>query len=93
MKLLINILVDFQIKYLEVDFKFEFIFGNYSEKLQFMLGINIVFDLFFLKGMIVLFYMSFKILQFFNEFMEVILDFDMEDFYFFVLEVFQSNGV
>ena len=50
-KLLTNTLADFQAKYPEVAFKFEPIPGNYSEKLQLMLGTNTAPDLFFLKGM------------------------------------------
>ncbi len=92
-KLLTNTLADFQTKYPEVDFKFEPIPGNYSEKLQLMLGTNTAPDLFFLKGMTAPSYMSFKILQPLNEFMEATPDFDTEDFYPFALEAFQSNGV
>lgn len=92
-KLLTNTLADFQAKYPEVAFKFEPIPGNYSEKLQLMLGTNTAPDLFFLKGMTAPSYMSFKILQPLNEFIDATPDFDKEDFYPFAMEAFQSNGV
>ena len=92
-KLLTNTLADFQAKYPEVDFKFEPIPGNYSEKLQLMLGTNTAPDLFFLKGMTAPSYMSFKILQPLNEFIDATPDFGAEDFYPFAMEAFQSDGV
>ncbi|MBX2877793.1 MAG: ABC transporter substrate-binding protein [Saprospiraceae bacterium] len=92
-KLLTNTLADFQAKYPEVGFKFEPIPGNYSEKLQLMLGTNTAPDLFFLKGMTAPSYMSFKILQPLNDFMAATPDFKQEDFYPFALEAFQENGV
>lgn len=92
-KLLTNTLADFQAKYPAVDFKFEPIPGNYSEKLQLMLGTNTAPDLFFLKGMTAPSYMSFKILQPLNDFMEATPDFNQGDFFPFALEAFQENGV
>lgn len=92
-KLLTNTLADFQAKYPEVDFKFEPIPGNYSEKLQLMLGTNTAPDLFFLKGMTAPSYMSFKILQPLNEFIDATPGFDQKDFFPFALEAFQENGV
>ncbi len=92
-KLLTNTLADFQAKYPEVDFKFEPIPGNYSEKLQLMLGTNTAPDLFFLKGMTAPSYMNFKILQPLNELIEATPGFDQSDFFPFALEAFQENGI
>ncbi|HAA16916.1 MAG TPA: ABC transporter substrate-binding protein, partial [Cytophagales bacterium] len=47
----------------EVAFDFEPIPGNYSEKLQLMLGTNTGPDLFYLKGYIAPSFMSFDILE------------------------------
>ncbi len=88
-----NALSDFRKKQPELEFKYEPISGNYSEKLQLMLGTNTAPDLFFLKGMTAPSYMSFGILHPLDELMEQTPDFDKEDFYSFALEAFQHNGV
>ncbi len=86
-------LEDFRTKYPEQEFKYEPIPGNYSEKLQLMLGTQTAPDLFFLKGMTAPSYMSFRILNPLDDLMEATPDFDKEDFYPFALEAFQYNGV
>ena len=76
----------------DLDFKFEPIPGNYSEKLQLMLGTNTAPDLFYLKGMVAPSYMSFQILNPLDELMAQEPDFDKEDFFPFALEAFQQQG-
>lgn len=76
----------------EIDFKYEPIPGNYSEKLQLMLGTFTAPDLFYLKGFTAPSYMSFDILQPLDEFMAATPDFDQEDFFPFTIEAFQRNG-
>ena len=86
-------LADFREKQPELEFKYEPIPGNYSEKLQLMLGTNTAPDLFFLKGMTAPSYMSFGILNPLNDWMDQTPGFDKEDFYPFALEAFQRDGV
>lgn len=74
-------------------FKYEPIPGNYSEKLQLMLGTNTAPDLFFLKGMTAPSYMSFGILNPLDEWIEQTPTFDESDFFPFALEAFQQNGI
>ena len=83
----------FRAQHPELEFKYEPIPGNYSEKLQLMLGTNTAPDLFFLKGMTAPSYMSFKILNPLDELIEATPDFDKDDFYPFALEAFQSDGI
>ena len=85
-------LEDFRGKNPDFDFKFEPIPGNYSEKLQLMLGTNTAPDLFFLKGMTAPSYMSFKILNPLDELIQSTPDFEIDDFFPFTLEAFQSDG-
>jgi len=75
----------------EVSFKYEPIPGNYSEKLQLMLGTRTAPDLFFLKGMTAPSYMSFDILQPLEDKIATTPDFDEADFFPFALEAFQFN--
>ena len=85
-------LESFRAKEPELLFEFEPIPGNYSEKLQLMLGTKTAPDLFFLKGMTAPSYMSFQILNPLDEWMEKSESFDKEDFFPFALEAFQNNG-
>lgn len=87
-----GILDDFRTEHPELEFKYEPIPGNYSEKLQLMLGTKTAPDLFYLKGMVAPSYMSFQILQPLDELMEATPDFDKDDFYPFALEAFQLEG-
>ena len=86
-------LSDFREQQPELAFKYEPIPGNYSEKLQLMLGTNTAPDLFFLKGMTAPSYMSFNILNPLDELIAGTPDFDKDDFYPFALEAFQSDGI
>ena len=86
-------LADFREKQPELEFKYEPIPGNYSEKLQLMLGTRTAPDLFFLKGMTAPSYMSFGILAPLDDLIAQTPDFDKEDFYPFALEAFQYKGL
>ncbi len=86
-------LADFRQTHPELDFKYEPIPGNYSEKLQLMLGTNTAPDLFFLKGMTAPSYMSFGILNPLDNWMAQSPDFEATDFFPFALEAFQYDGV
>lgn len=88
-----GILDDFQTQHPEVTFKYEPIPGNYTEKLQLMLGTYSAPDLFYLKGMTAPSYMSFGVLNPLGELMAQTPDFNKEDFYPFALEAFQYEGV
>lgn len=85
-------LTEFRKKNPEVTFDFEPIPGNYSEKLQLMLGTNTAPDVFFLKGMLSPSYMSFGILKDLNPRIDGDPDFDSEDFFPVLLEAFQKDG-
>lgn len=75
----------------DIDFKYEPIPGNYSEKLQLMLGTFTAPDLFYLKGFTAPSYMSFDILQPLDDFIATNQEFNAEDFFPFTLEAFQYN--
>ena len=87
-----EILADFREKQPDLAFKYEPIPGNYSEKLQLMLGTYTAPDLFYLKGMTAPSYMSFGILNPLDDLMAESPDFDKDDFYPFALEAFQREG-
>ena len=86
-------LSEFRSKHPTIDFVYEPIPGNYSEKLQLMLGTNTAPDLFFLKGMTAPSYMSFGILQPLDGMIAETEDFDLNDFYPFAIEAFRYKGV
>lgn len=86
------ILSDFRKAHPELEFKYEPIPGNYSEKLQLMLGTKTAPDLFYLKGMVAPSYMSFRILQPLDGLIAASPDFDKADFYPFAIEAFQYEG-
>ena len=77
----------------DLDFKYEPIPGNYTEKLQLMLGTKTAPDVFFLKGMTAPSYMSFKILQPVDELIEQDAEFHKEDFLDFAIDAFNLEGV
>lgn len=77
----------------EIQYDFEPIAGNYSEKLQLMLGTNTSPDIFFLKGMVAPSYMSFKVLKPMDELMLNTADFDKDDFFPALLDAFNRDGV
>lgn len=76
----------------DVDFDFEPIPGNYSEKLQLMLGTRTAPDLFFMKGYLAPSYMSFGILEPLDERIASASDLDLQDFYPSLLQSFQREG-
>ena len=76
----------------EVQFDFEPIPGNYAEKLQLMLGTNTSPDLFFIKGYLAPSYMSFKILEPLDNYIEKEPEIDIQDFYPNLLQAFQRDG-
>ncbi len=86
-------LQEFEDEHPEVVYKFEPIPGNYSEKIQLMLGTNTAPDLFFLKGIVAPSYMSFKVLKPLDDLIAETPDFDKDDFYPFTLEAFQRDGI
>ena len=88
-----NTLDQFRAANPEVEFKYEPIPGNYSEKLQLMLGTNTAPDLFYLKGLTAPSYMSFGILHPLDDFIAAEADFGVDDFFPFCLEAFQRDGV
>ncbi|HAA17294.1 MAG TPA: ABC transporter substrate-binding protein, partial [Cytophagales bacterium] len=77
----------------EVAFDFEPIPGNYSEKLQLMLGTNTGPDLFYLKGYIAPSFMSFDILEPLDSYTAAEPDINLDDFYPTLLAAFQRDGV
>ena len=84
---------DFRTKHPELEFKYEPIPGNYSEKIQLMLGTQTAPDLFYLKGMVAPSYMSFKVLNPLDDLIEQTPEFDKEDFFPFALEAFNYDGI
>ena len=84
---------DFREKHPDLDFVYEPIPGNYSEKLQLMLGTQTAPDIFFLKGMTAPSYMSFGILNPLDDLMANTPEFDPGDFFPFTLEAFQQEGI
>ena len=92
-KLLEQTLDDFRAKNPDIDFQFEPIPGNYSEKLQLMLGTRTAPDIFYLKGLTAPSYMSFDILQPLDDFIAQDATYDKEDFFPFLINAFQQDGI
>lgn len=88
-----EILAIYQQTYPDKTFKYEPIPGNYSEKLQLMLGTKTAPDLFYLKGITAPSYMSFNILHPLDDWMDKTPTFNKDDFYPFTLSAFQYEGV
>ncbi|MEM6724302.1 MAG: ABC transporter substrate-binding protein [Bacteroidota bacterium] len=85
-------LEDFRQNYPEVPFKYEPIPGNYSEKIQLMLGTYTAPDLFYLKGITAPSYMNFGILRDLTPSVEADTSFDRDDFYPFLIDAFAKEG-
>ena len=83
---------DFRVANPDLNFDFEPIPGNYSEKLQLMLGTKTAPDLFFLKGMTAPSYMSFGILNPLDSMIAKDPNFDENDFFPFAMKAFQKDG-
>ena len=82
----------FRNQYPNQAFDFEPIPGNYSEKLQLMLGTNTAPDLFFIKGYLAPSYMSFEILEPLNDYIAKDTGIHVEDFFPTLLQAFNRNG-
>ncbi len=85
-------LEDFRQANPSVEFNFEPIPGNYSEKLQLMLGTNTGPDLFFMKGYLAPSYMSFDILEPLDEEITADPSIDMDDFFPNLIASFNRDG-
>lgn len=82
---------DFQEKHPEVEFKYEPIPGNYSEKIQLMLGTYTAPDLFYLKGITAPSYMNFGVLRDLTPSVEADSTINESDFYPFLINAFKKN--
>ncbi len=82
----------FRRAYPGVPFDFEPIPGNYSEKLQLMLGTNTGPDLFFMKGYLAPSYMNFEIIHPLNDFITADPNIDLDDFFPNLLQAFERDG-
>lgn len=91
-RLIRECLQDFRVKHPEVEFKYEPIPGNYSEKIQLMLGTHIAPDLFWLKGYTSPSYLSFDVLQPLDGFISRDTAFDLNDFFPVFRDAFKKDG-
>ncbi len=87
-----SILDTFQSKHPELAYRYEPIPGNYSEKIQLMLGTNTAPDLFWLKGYTSPSYLSFNVLKDLNPYLEKDSEFDNEDFFPVFRDAFVKEG-
>ena len=92
-RLLQQTLEMFQLKFPAIRVKYEPIPGNYSEKIQLMLGTYTAPDVFYLKGETAPSYMRYNILMPLNPFLEQDSTFDLQDFYPFLLQAFKKDSV
>ncbi len=79
-------------KYPETKVKFELIPGNYSEKIQLMLGTHSAPQIFYIKDWLAPSYLRYDVLQPLNEFIDKDTTFDLADFYPQFLDAFTKNG-
>ena len=91
-KVMRGILDDFKEKFPSNSFKYEPIPGNYSEKIQLMLGTNTAPDLLWLKGYTSPSYLSFNVLKPLDDYIEVDTLFDNDDFYPVFRDAFMKDG-
>ncbi|WP_460907506.1 ABC transporter substrate-binding protein [Spirosoma areae] len=89
-KLVSGILSDFGRKNPSVDVKYEPIPGNYTEKIQLMLGTHTAPDVFYLKGETAPSYIRFNVLEPLNRFTSD-ASFRLDDFYPALLKSFQRG--
>jgi multiple sugar transport system substrate-binding protein len=87
-----SLLQSFTKKYPGSNVKFELIPGNYSEKIQLMLGTHSAPQIFYIKDWLAPSYMRYDVLQPLNEFIESDTGFHKEDFYPQFLNAFTRNG-
>lgn len=85
-------LKDFETEHPEVAFQFQPIPGNYTEKLQLMLGTGKAPDLFWLKGDTSPAYMNFDVLEPLDDFLKNDTKFDFNDFFPVFKEAFNYKG-
>ncbi|MEI6047433.1 MAG: ABC transporter substrate-binding protein [Bacteroidota bacterium] len=79
-------------KYPSYKVKFELIPGNYSEKIQLMLGTHSAPQVFYVKDFVARSYLRYDVLQPLNEFIDRDTSFDLADFYPQFLDAFTKNG-
>ncbi len=79
-------------KYPEYKVKFELIPGNYSEKIQLMLGTHTAPQVFYVKDFVAPSYLRYDVLQPLNEYIDKDTSFDIDDFYPQFLDAFTKNG-
>jgi multiple sugar transport system substrate-binding protein len=82
----------FSIKHPEVNFEFQPIPGNYTEKIQLMLGTGKSPDLFWLKGDTSPAYMSFDALYQLDSLVKITPEFDVDDFFPVFKDAFKYKG-
>ncbi|MGD0584062.1 MAG: ABC transporter substrate-binding protein [Bacteroidales bacterium] len=87
-----SLLHSFTKKYPDYKVKFELIPGNYSEKIQLMLGTHSAPQVFYMKEFVAPSYLRYDVLQPLNEFIERDSSFDINDFYPQFLNAFTKNG-
>jgi multiple sugar transport system substrate-binding protein len=85
-------LQDFEQQFPEAQYQFQPIPGNYTEKLQLMLGTGKAPDLFWLKGDTSPAYMSFDVLQPLDAYLENDPGFDINDFFPVFRDAFKYKG-
>ena len=90
--LLDSTLQQFSKVYPDTKVKFEVIPGNYSEKIQLMLGTHSAPQLFYIKDWLAPSYFQYDVLQPLNEFIDKDPSFDKNDFYPAFLNAFTKNG-
>jgi multiple sugar transport system substrate-binding protein len=87
-----SLLKCFAKKYPEYKVKFELIPGNYSEKIQLMLGTHSAPQVFYIKDFVAPSYLRYDVLQPLNDFIDRDTSFDINDFYPQFLSAFTKNG-
>ena len=85
-------LQDFEKRHPEVPYQFQPIPGNYTEKLQLMLGTGQAPDLFWLKGDTSPAYMNFEVLEPLDSYLEMDPDFDVDDLFPVFRDAFKYRG-
>ncbi|MBD2703113.1 ABC transporter substrate-binding protein [Spirosoma sp. BT702] len=89
-KLVAGVLADFHREKPAVNFKYEPIPGNYTEKIQLMLGTHTAPDVFYLRGETAPSYMRFNVLEPLNQY-AADTTFRIDDFYPALLKSFQKG--
>jgi len=88
-----SLLHSFTRKYPGTAVKFELIPGNYSEKIQLMLGTHSAPQIFYIKDWLAPSYLRYDVLQPLNEYIEKDTTFDLADFYPQFINAFTKNGI